>query len=188
VRGHPLIIAVGEASDHYVKPGRKLVVPAAPDLDPGGRDLLGRLSNRDAEHVLERHEPVAARCQLRTDLWVRQIRELYLHSSAARAEATLDLLKLGLRRHPIEAQPGDLVERRVLVGEAGHTAGQRHRETGRRRAAPARRLAASGNERGLGAFDPPRQRGVAEQGHLGGGHVAKLSLDAPADRLPPASL
>jgi hypothetical protein len=101
--------------------------------------------------------------------------ELHLHNCAARAEAALHLRELGLRRHAVEAKPGDLIEWRGGTGEAGHPAGNWDHESRPLGPSPPRGLVAGGHELDLGPFDPPGERRIAEQGHAGGWHVAKHS-------------
>ena len=59
VRGHPLGVGMEVGIHHDVEPGFEFIVAAQPDLDPGRRHALVLAVEGQAEHVLERYEPVA---------------------------------------------------------------------------------------------------------------------------------
>jgi hypothetical protein len=101
----------------------------------------------------------------RADRRVGQVGQLDLHRGMARGERPLDLLELARAGHAAEPEPGDLVERRPVLGEAGHAARDRCHEARAARPAAVRGRAGRGHELGLGPLDPSRQRGVTEQGH-----------------------
>ena len=121
------------ASATTVEPGVELVVAAAADLDAGRRDALRLARERAAQHVLERLEPVAAVGEQGADRGVGEVRELDLDRGAAGGEGPLDLVELGRVRDAVEAEPGDLVERRVRLGEARDPAGDGDQEAAPRR-------------------------------------------------------
>jgi hypothetical protein len=161
---------------HDVEPGFEFVVAARPDVDPGWRDSLGFTREGKAEHVLERDKPVAPPRQEGADRGVGQVGELDLHRSAAGGEGSLDLLEGGGIRHAAEAEPGDLVERRALFGEARHYSGDREPEARRGRHATTRGFAGRGDELCLGPLDTPGQGDVTEQGQPAGAHCAEPSV------------
>jgi hypothetical protein len=116
-----------------------------------------------------------------TDRGVGQVGELDLHRGAAGGEGPLDLVKGGRARHAAEAEPGDLVERRALLGKARHPTGDRdHQARGARPTAGC--LAGPGDELRLGPLNALSQGDVAEQGHPDGAHAPSL---APADAMAP---
>src|SRR5919197_311241 len=129
VLGQPLRVRVCDPISHGVEPSFELVVAARPDLDPGWRHSLALALEGMAEHVLERCQPIAAFGQQRADRGVGEVRELDLHVSAAGGERPLDVVEGGRARHTAEAESRDLVERRTVVGEARHPAGNRDYES-----------------------------------------------------------
>jgi hypothetical protein len=180
MRGQPLGVGVEVGIHHDVEPGFELVVAARPDLDPGWRDALGPAGEGTAEHVLKRDEPVAAPGQEGAGLGVGQVGELDLHRGAAGGEGPLDPVEGGRIRHVAEAKPHYLIERRVLLGEARHAAGDRDHEAPR--VCPAAGgLAGLGDELRFDPLDAPGQGGVAEEGHPASAHAPSI---APAGRGP----
>jgi hypothetical protein len=137
---------------------------ARPDLDPGRGHSLGLAVEGEAEHVLERHEPIASFGQEGADRGVGEVAELDLHGGAAGGEGALDLVERGGARHTAEAEPRDLVERRALLGEARHPAGNRDPAARRICPATAGGLAGLGDELRLDALDALGQGSVAEEG------------------------
>jgi hypothetical protein len=131
---------------HDVEPRVELVVPTAADLDPCRRDPLGHTGEAEAEHVVERFEPVTPSGQQGADRRVDEMGELDLHGGAADGEGPLDLVEVGRTRDATEAEARDLVERRTLLGEARHAAGNRDHEAHRVTPSAARGLAAPGDE------------------------------------------
>ena len=73
-----------------------------------------------------------------------------------------------------EAEAGDLVVWRAVVGEARDPAGDRSQEPGALTSSPVRGLAVRGDEVDLGALDALGGRSVAEQGLAVGWHGAAL--------------
>ena len=137
----------------HVEPVVDLLVAAGADLEAGCGEWLGLGVEREAEHVLERREVVAAFGQQLADGGVGDVRELDLHGGADGAEGLLDLVEGGRVRDAVEAEPGDLVERGVGSGVGRVPAGDRQRERaraaslgglGRQRSSAASRRARSG--------------------------------------------
>ena len=95
---------------------------------PGGVTAVRRARERAAQHVLERLEPVAPVGQQGADRGVGQVGELDLDRGGAGGEGALDLVEGGRVRDAGEAEPRDLVERRVRLGEARDAAGERDHE------------------------------------------------------------
>ena len=127
-----------------------------------------------AEHVLERFEPVTPPGQQDADRGVGQVGQFDLHGGTAGGEGLLDSIESSRIRHASEAEPGDLVVRRTLPGEAGHAARNRDRKA--RRACPAAGgLAALGDELDLCPLDAPGQGGIAEQRLPPGVHTGRTS-------------
>jgi hypothetical protein len=154
---------MGEAIRHDVKPESELVVAARPDLDPRRGRSLGLAHESEAEHVLKRHEPIASVGQEGADRGVGEVGKLDLHGGAAGGKGALDLVQRGHARHTAEAEPRDLVERRALLGEGRHAAGNRDHEARRAYLATIRGLAGAGDELRLDALDALGQGGVAEE-------------------------
>jgi hypothetical protein len=100
---------VGDAIHHDVEPGFQLVVAARPDLNLRWHQSLALALEGKAEHVLERHEPIASLGQQGADRGVGVVRELYLHGGAAGGEGALDLVERGRARLTAEAEPATLV-------------------------------------------------------------------------------
>ncbi len=184
VRGHPLRVGVGEAIGHDVEPRVELVLTAGPNLDPRRRDSLVLSFESQAEHVLERDEPIASIGHQGADRGVDEVGQLDLHGGVAGGEGPLDLVEGGRTRHAAEAEPRDLVERRALLGKARHTAGKRDHEARRVCPTMAGGLAALGDELRLDPLDALGQRSVAEQGRPVGVHAQSLGR---ADALGPVN-
>src|SRR5262249_43028742 len=124
VRGHPLRVRVREALLHDVEPCLELLLTAWPDLDPRWRDPLGHaVEKSQAEHVLERDEPVAPSGQESAEREIGEMSELNLHQRATGGKGALNLAENGRTRNAVETEPGDFVVRRALFGKARHTAG-----------------------------------------------------------------
>jgi hypothetical protein len=68
-----MCVRVGEAIGHDVEPAPELLLAAEPGLDPRGRDPFGLTGERQAEHILERGEPVATPGQQGADRGVGQV-------------------------------------------------------------------------------------------------------------------
>src|SRR5206468_11067821 len=105
---------------------------------------------------------------------------------AAGGEGPLDLVEGGHARRSGNTEPRYLVERRVLLGEARHAAGDRDREARRVRPAAAGCLARLGDELRLGSLDALGQGGVAEPGQPANAHPPSL-VPAAAPALGSAS-
>ena len=174
-------VGVEVAFDYDVKPGSELVLAARPDLDSGWRDSVMLALERMAEDVLERDEPVASPGQQGADRGIGQVGQLDPHGGAAGGEGPLDLLQGGRARHAAEAEPRDLVQRRVLFGKGRHAAGDGDHESRCTGPATAGRLTGLGHHLRLGPLDAPGQGGVAEQGQSAGVHAQSL---APGRRAP----
>jgi hypothetical protein len=131
-------------------------------------------------------QPAAAASASRADssaVWTPRRRcagavgELDLHRGAAGGEGPLDLVEGGRARRSAKSEPGDLVERRVLLGEAGHAARDRDHEARPVRPPAAGGLAGPGDELRLNPFDAPGQGSVAEEGQPASAHAPSLGAE-----------
>jgi hypothetical protein len=102
---------VGDGVGREVEPGVELLVPTRADLDPGWPDALWLVTQRSAEHVLERLEPVAPIGQECAHRGVGEVGELDLDRGVAGGKGSFDLVECGRVGDAREAEAGDLVER-----------------------------------------------------------------------------
>jgi hypothetical protein len=85
-----------------------------------------------------------------------------LGRGAVGGEHLLDLVEVGRARYAVEAEPRDLVGRRVVLGEARHPPPTKMDET--LGAAALGTFGAFGHQQCLGPLDPLGESDVAEQG------------------------
>jgi hypothetical protein len=91
------------------------------------------------------------------------VAKLDAHGSAVAREGLLDRREGVLRNRPVEAEAGDLVERRIWLGEGGLPPGDGLREDAVR-AEPSRHARGPvGEETGFGALDADGEGDVAEE-------------------------
>ena len=153
-------VGMKEARGHGIHPGGRVV---GAGLLYGDAAVADRLQSggieRQAEHVLEADELVAAMAEHPRDRRVSERRELHLQRRMTERERLFDGLELGRGREVAKAQPRQLVRRRSRSRVHRDTAADR-RHDDLPAAQPRRRGAGELHEhRAFGALDPGGKRG-----------------------------
>src|SRR5690348_10237968 len=177
--GHTLRVRRGDGIGHQLQPHLELVVAARADLDTVRNDHVVVVGEGEAEHVLERLEPVATIGEHGCDVRVGQVWEFDLHGRVDGRIGALDLVELSRGRHSAEADPDHLVVRRVVVGEARQPAGYGDDKTSSVRLASMRGQGRGFDELSLDALDSRGQVGIAEQRQTSVAHDCRGSLSRP---------
>lgn len=154
---------MSESVGHHVEPRVQFLATSHPDVDARRTHPLVHAVEGESEHVLERLQSIPASREQGADRRVGQRGHLGLRGSTTGGEGALDLIERGRIGHAVESQSGDLVERRAVLGERGHTVGHAHHESGIASPAQASGFGCRGHQLGLGAFDAPRQGDFAEE-------------------------